>query len=138
MSGVEDDGGPLLDRRVSSMKLKCLAWWSTTLLLGAASANAQVREPVTTGAAVISVPSPDDYYPATSKHLREAGVAGINACYENTGRVITAAVAQSSGYSRLDEAAIRLVRLVRVRPGTVDGKVVTGCLVLPIEFRLQE
>lgn len=86
------------------MKVKYLARWSTALLLGAASANAQVREPVTTGAALISVPSPDE----------------------------------SSGYSRLDEAAIRLVRLVRVRPGTVDGKVVTGCLVLPIEFRLQD
>lgn len=101
----------------------------------AAAAPAQEpRRPITTKPVITYMPSVDDFFPAASKNNGEWGVVTILACYGPNGRMTTTEVKESSRHPRLDEAAQRFAKQVRVRPGTQDGVIVSGCLDLPIEF----
>lgn len=84
------------------------------------------------------VPSVEDYYPAVSKELRETGVVTVLACYGDNGRMVKVDVKETSRSKRLDDAALKLAKQVRVKPGTRDGRVAAGCITLPVAFELPE
>ncbi len=62
-------------------------------------------------------------YPPQSKRLGEEGATVLRLYIQEDGRVGDAQVAQSSGFPRLDEAAVKHAkRSWRFLPGTEDGK----------------
>jgi len=63
-------------------------------------------------------------YPDVSRRLGEEGTVILQALVDGSGRAIAAKIVTSSGYPRLDRAAIEGVEAdYRFIPGTVDGKV---------------
>jgi periplasmic protein TonB len=82
-------------------------------------------------------PSTQDYYPPTSIRMNETGAAIIRLCAAADGSVAgTPTLTKSSGSSRLDEAAVRWGTHVRMKPATLDGKPVEGCVPLKVTFVL--
>jgi len=81
-------------------------------------------------------PDTADYYPPTSIQLEEEGRPRVKICYGTNGRVTEVTLAESSGKKRLDDAAIRMGRQFRFKPGTVDGVVQEGCANQPIVFKM--
>jgi len=82
-------------------------------------------------------PSTDDYYPPSSKRAEEEGVVTVYACVSPDGRTTgTPTVSKSSGYPRLDEAALKWASRARWSPGTEDGKPVESCQHFNIRFKL--
>src|SRR5690606_859713 len=67
------------------------------------------RSVVRTKFSTAYVPDPNDFYPSTSRSMQEEGVVRVHVCWGTNGRVDASQlkVAQSSGYSRLDDAALR-------------------------------
>lgn len=66
-------------------------------------------------------------YPELSQRLREQGTVNLVLTISIDGRVSDATVAKSSGYDRLDQAAIQWVKAHwRFKPPTQDGKPVDG------------
>lgn len=69
-------------------------------------------------------------YPPTSKRLGEEGSVTVDLLVGPDGKVLEAKVGTSSGYPRLDEAAVKhALRAWRFTPGTENGK--------PVAFRHQ-
>jgi protein TonB len=66
-------------------------------------------------------------YPLISVRLQEQGTTAIQLCISPAGRVTAATLAQSSGHSRLDDAAMKWIRGVRFTPGTADGRPAAVC-----------
>jgi protein TonB len=85
-----------------------------------------------------AVKSPDEFYPSTSVALQEQGVAIVNVCVGADGRIDGLPVIQSSsGYKRLDQAAIRWAReALRFNPATENGAGVRACKGFRVVFNL--
>lgn len=80
----------------------------------------------------------DDFYPAASRRLNEQGTVTVSACVGKDGRAVSTVIAQSSGYPRLDAAALEWARRARWSSGTEDGRAVETCgYLLNVVFRLQ-
>lgn len=60
-------------------------------------------------------------YPSASRRNGEAGTTKLQICVNTAGRVTSASVAASSGYQRLDDAALKWIRGERFKPGKVNG-----------------
>ena len=112
---------------------------TTEALPPAPPAPPQVTRPSVprTRASLASMPPVDDYYPSTSRSLQEEGVVRVEVCYGTNGRVENAKLSESSGFSRLDDAGVRVAQRARMKPGTVGGKPEAGCATLPIRFTLK-
>ncbi len=88
-----------------------------------AAPPAPVAAPVRTGASRIASAGCDvPEKPATSDRLGEAGTVTISVSIGPDGSVSQSSVASSSGFKRLDDAALAAISLCRFRPATVDGK----------------
>lgn len=61
-------------------------------------------------------------YPSLSRRMEESGTVVLSFLIGIDGRVLDSKIAQSSGHSRLDEAAREALSLCAFKPGTVDGK----------------
>lgn len=85
-----------------------------------------------------SQPNVDEYYPPTSTRLGEEGTTKVKVCVGINGRVSTAALAETSGFERLDEAALKVAKLYRFNPATENGKPVEDCATMPIKFKLKD
>ncbi len=84
-------------------------------------------------------PSPDDYYPPTSRRLSEEGTTLVHACAGPDGRTVgSPTVAKSSGSKRLDAAAVSYASHARFYPGTADGRPIQDCLNFLVKFRLTD
>ena len=84
-----------------------------------------------------SQPNVDDYYPETSRRLEEEGLTKVKVCVGTNGRVKNAEVDETSSFARLDEAAIKVAKLLRFTPPTEDGKPLDdACGTVPIRFQL--
>ena len=84
-----------------------------------------------------SQPNVDDYYPETSRRLEEEGLTKVKVCVGTNGRVKNAEVDEGSNFARLDEAAIKVAKLLRFTPPTEDGKPLdNACGTVPIRFQL--
>jgi protein TonB len=78
-------------------------------------------------------------YPPSSRRAGEAGTVILEVYVLENGRVGDARVKQSSGYPRLDEAAVREVkRSWRLIPGTEDGKPVAMWGQFAVTFKLTD
>ena len=78
-------------------------------------------------------------YPPSSRRAGEAGTVILEVYVLETGRVGEAKVKQSSGFPRLDEAAIREVkRSWRLVPGTENGKPVPMWGQFAVTFKLTD
>ena len=78
-------------------------------------------------------------YPPSSRRAGEAGTVILEVYVLDTGRVGEARVKQSSGFPRLDEAAVREVkRSWRLVPGTENGKPVPMWGQFAVTFKLTD
>lgn len=78
-------------------------------------------------------------YPPSSRRAGEAGTVILEVYVLETGRVGEARVKQSSGFPRLDEAAVREVRRSwRLVPGTENGKPVPMWGQFAVTFKLTD
>jgi protein TonB len=76
-------------------------------------------------------------YPPVSRRLGEAGKVVLRVELDATGRVNAARVITSSGYKRLDEAALTAVRTWRCQPAQHQGQAVRSVAVQPFDFTLE-
>ena len=85
-------------------------------------------------------PNTEDFYPEASKRLNEEGTAIVHACVGPDGRLEgTPTLQESSGKSRLDQAAIKLATAGsgKYKPATEDGRPVKSCFPFKIKFTLR-
>jgi periplasmic protein TonB len=61
-------------------------------------------------------------YPMASERLREEGVVTLRFLISENGQVVSGQVDKSSGYKRLDDAALAALSLCKFKPATVDGR----------------
>ena len=78
-----------------------------------------VIEPPKFDAAYLRNPKPE--YPLRSIQLGEEGVVKMSVLVSSTGLPLAVSVAKSSGFRRLDDAALRAVRRWKFKPGTKGG-----------------
>jgi TonB family protein len=106
-------------------------------------AGAPVPRPVNRvlGGPGAGFPDADDFYPQASIRGREMGVATVSVCVDSAGRLIGRPILdQSSGSSRLDEAALRLARAGsgHYRATTENGRPVSACYPFRVRFQLRD
>jgi protein TonB len=75
-------------------------------------------------------------YPSVSRRLGEAGRVVLRVELDATGRVVQAQIVDSSGFSRLDAAALAAVRNWRCKPPRRDGQAVGAVALQPFDFTL--
>lgn len=75
-------------------------------------------------------------YPSVSRRLGESGRVVLRVELDESGRVIEARVVDSSGFARLDSAALTAVRTWRCTPPRQDGHPVGAVALQPFDFTL--
>lgn len=75
-------------------------------------------------------------YPPQSRRLGETGVVVLRVELSETGHVALARVERSSGFARLDEAALTAVRTWRCTPASRNGQPVRAVALQPFKFIL--
>lgn len=96
------------------------------------------RKEMTTSASYAYMPNLDDFYPAASRAAGEAGITRVRICFDTKGRVDRTELFRSSGFARLDEAAVRAAGEVVMNPPTVLGIPQADCVVLPVKFSMPD
>ncbi|MGE4281023.1 MAG: energy transducer TonB, partial [Magnetospirillum sp.] len=86
-------------------------------------------------AAAISCPTPR--YPSRSRYERETGLVVVRLRVDANGRVVEHRLAESSGFSRLDDATLVAMANCVFTPGSVDGQAQTSWITLRYVWRLQ-
>lgn len=81
-------------------------------------------------------PAPE--YPRLSRRNGEAGTVIVRAFADESGVPHEVQVEKSSGFARLDEAAMVAVRKTRFKPYTENGKPVAGWVRMPFPFELEK
>lgn len=76
-------------------------------------------------------------YPAISRRLGEEGKVVLRVELDETGRVDHVTIKTSSGYTRIDEAALATVKRWRCNPATRDGVAVRAVAIQPFNFVLE-
>ncbi len=76
-------------------------------------------------------------YPPESRHLHEQGEVLLRVELNETGSIEKVSVVQSSGFSRLDEAARLAVGTWRCEPARLAGQPVPAVALQRLEFRLE-
>ncbi len=85
------------------------------------------------------ISAPDDIYPSMSKRLGEEGAVTLLLSVNEEGRVVEASIKESSGFERLDNAALTdAKRGWRFLPGTVNGKPSAMQLSFRVVFKMQK
>jgi periplasmic protein TonB len=79
----------------------------------------------------------DPVYPDTARRRGEQGRVVLRVEVSADGAPVSIAVAQSSGFPRLDEAAAGAVRQWRFQPASREGRALAGTADVPIDFRLE-
>lgn len=95
--------------------------------------------PVTLGAE-LSVSCPErtpPNYPMLSRRAGETGTTVLRVELDEQGHVADASIATSSGYARLDDAALTAVKAWRCNPAQRNGQPVRAVALQPLKFVLQ-
>lgn len=79
---------------------------------------------------------PAPVYPRQSARMRESGRAVVRVLIDEGGLPRTVQLATSTGFARLDDAALAAVRNCRFKPWLDDGVAVAAWANIPIEFEL--
>jgi periplasmic protein TonB len=84
-------------------------------------------------------PSTADYYPPASVRANESGRPIVHYCIDAGGRIGTVTLAKTSGFDRLDEAAVSLVKAAtRVRAAQQEGRPIATCSDVAVKFDLKD
>lgn len=75
-------------------------------------------------------------YPNMSRRLREVGTVQLRVRVSISGQPLEIQLAKSSGYARLDEAALTAVKKWTFQPASRSGAPVEAWALVPIEFSL--
>jgi protein TonB len=105
----------------------------TGRLRGRTAAAPDPRPPGTWPRALY-VPGGLERYPAESLLHKERGTPLITVCIAATGAVERVQLTHSSGFPRLDQAALGIGRESRFEPATRDGKPVPVCMSYRVTF----
>ncbi|MGD9831482.1 MAG: energy transducer TonB [Piscinibacter sp.] len=81
---------------------------------------------------------PEPVYPRASRRLGEAGLVVVRVFVGADGLPKQLQVLHSSGFLRLDEAALEGVRRARFMPPTENGRPTAGWARIPIPFELEK
>ena len=81
--------------------------------------------PIRTRAKLIPAPSPT--YPPIDIRMNHEGASALEVCLDTGGRVTSANLASSSGYSTLDQAALKWVLSAKFTPAKLDGRPQSIC-----------
>ena len=76
-------------------------------------------------------------YPAI---MRDAGIGGqvdVNLWLDENGRIVNAEVGRSSGYQSLDDAALKVVGVMKLTPAQNRGMPVRVIVTLPVVYRVK-
>lgn len=98
-----------------------------------AATNAAPRA-VGIGEMACSQPAP--VYPRQSQRMGETGTAVIRLNFDETGKVVKAAVSKTSGSDRLDDAALTAAKAIRCKPYMENGRAMAATAQQPIKFEL--
>jgi periplasmic protein TonB len=79
---------------------------------------------------------PSPRYPPQSRRLREEGVVVLRVVIDEQGHACDITVESSSGYARLDRAALEAVASAAFRPYIENGAPRRAQVLIPIEFSL--
>ncbi len=82
--------------------------------------------------------APRPEYPRASRRLGESGRVVLRVFIDEAGLPRTVQVQQSSGFERLDEAAIQAAHKARFKPPTDNGKPTSGWALIPSTFDLEK
>lgn len=85
----------------------------------------------------IYVPDGWDRYPAESIRAHETGRPTITICISAAGAIDSVQLAESSGFPRLDQAAVGLGWEARFKPALLEGKPVPFCVPYRITFSIR-
>lgn len=109
----------------------------------AAPAPVATPAPVAAAAPIVDARFDADYlqnpppvYPATSRRQHEEGRVVLRVRVSRDGRPLSVEVRQSSGFSRLDEAAKSAVERWRFVPASQGGEPVESSVLVPLNFTL--
>ncbi|MDR2014797.1 MAG: TonB family protein [Azoarcus sp.] len=80
--------------------------------------------------------NPEPEYPSLSLRLREQGLVKLRVHVTVEGRAGEVALHTSSGFERLDKAALDAVRRWKFRPARRAGTPVAGWVLVPVRFEL--
>ncbi|WP_298292369.1 energy transducer TonB [Thiomonas sp.] len=80
--------------------------------------------------------NPPPPYPRLSRQLGEEGTALLKVQVGPDGRALQVKLLSSTGYPRLDEAAITTVERWRFVAATRNGQAITSWVLVPIKFRI--
>lgn len=100
-----------------------------------APVQAPVLEPPRADMAYLNNPAPS--YPAVSKRAGEQGRVLLRVRVDAQGQVEKVEVQATSGFARLDEAALSAVRRWRFVPARQGDRAIAGWAVVPVAFSLQ-
>ncbi|MDE1171845.1 MAG: energy transducer TonB [Verrucomicrobium sp.] len=81
-------------------------------------------------------PAPE--YPPASRRAREEGTVYLSVEIDERGSPVRVTVSRSSGYPRLDAAALRTVSRWRFSPARLGGVAVACNAVVPVRFELKD
>lgn len=94
-------------------------------------------EPVRVSAVEYAGQRPQPTYPRLSLERREEGAAVVLVDIDTQGRVVKAVIDTSSGYARLDQAALQAARQARFKPYTYAGVAYSSQTKLPFIFTIK-
>ena len=77
-------------------------------------------------------------YPRTSRRLNEAGTVTLRVYIDERGLPATVQISRSSGFARLDEAALAVVKKWRFKPYSENGQPTAGYAFIPVMFELEK
>jgi protein TonB len=77
-------------------------------------------------------------YPALSRAKGEEGTVVVEFTVDGDGSVKKIGIAESSGYPRLDAAAVKAVASAKFSPAVRDGQPVSSVARIPLVFRLRQ
>ena len=81
--------------------------------------------------------NPAPAYPALSRKTGEQGRVMLRVCVNPSGQVEAIAIHQSSGFQRLDEAAMSAVRRWRFVPARAGERAIAGIALVPVAFEIR-
>jgi protein TonB len=90
-----------------------------------------------TSAAPDYLHNPPPEYPEEARRDHQQGVVTLLVDVSQEGNVLKVSVQRSSGYRRLDEAALRVAKTWKFKPATTAGQPIRSQVEVPVRFRLQ-
>jgi periplasmic protein TonB len=90
-----------------------------------------------TSAAPDYLHNPTPEYPEEARRDRQQGVVTLLVDVSPEGNVLKVSLQRSSGYRRLDEAALRAAKDWKFKAGTMAGQPIRSQVEVPVRFRLQ-